>query len=113
LRAKRFFRKTRASSERQFRWARAHEANGVRPRRFPRQPLPRWCKDMADRGSSPLSFLHRYLTAWIFPAMAVGVITGWLVPGIVPFLNKFSVGTTSIPIAVGLIVMMYPPFTQV
>ncbi|MDP4199158.1 MAG: ACR3 family arsenite efflux transporter [Bacteroidota bacterium] len=63
--------------------------------------------------SSRLGFLDRYLTGWIFAAMAVGILAGWLLPGIVPFLGRFSIGTTSIPIAIGLIVMMYPPFTRV
>jgi arsenite transporter len=67
----------------------------------------------AKKASRHLSFIDRYLTAWIFAAMVIGVGLGWQLPGIVPFLNRFSMGTTSIPIAVGLIVMMYPPFTKV
>lgn len=63
--------------------------------------------------SKNLSFMDRYMTLWVFLAMALGILSGFIFPSLPKLINSWSIGTTSIPIAIGLILMLYPPLTKV
>jgi ACR3 family arsenite transporter len=92
---------------------------------FDRSELSSSCKEDEELGAytqgqncaplqrKKLSFLDRFLTLWIFIAMAIGVVIGHFIPGSAAFVNRFQTGTTNIPIAIGLIIMMFSPLAKV